>query len=1205
MKKLYIILTLIIVSLIAVFAGDTVKILRIYHHGTFTAVPLPNIDSIDHPKSDGNVLETVIEAIDSTRCIPISEIDSVIVSMVDVDEYNVHVESIWNYAMSIKEKDNLSQYQIILLSWLNSQEWVSRAVIDDTNNIIVVTFTNGIDFLIDFQYASYFESHEDTNSVRVKEDGKETDYIDVSYVKDEKIIKGKGIVYVEGRYMPPSSKVENETEDYEYKLIQKELEKSPVGIANNKIKRIKRDINELDKFNFTDYGIMIISQTHGYCGDYYGSFQIKAPFWQFVDHIVLHGITIYYLGNQDELDSYNWKQWRNALFSPGYVYRVPPKYISKIIGDGLSILYGNYCYSYGLEKDNKDVTVFGNTTRSGHIQNIENLTYFMTHILEGRLYSDAIKQSLKDYYFTAGKENIHCLPATNDKESKLRYFSIKTNDITGNRITGEIKGFDKLKDDVKKSSAYKLYVHEDSDMFTPESPGVKVISDVVKVNSDGTFSVSDDVLIQYGSSGFIVGFEYAGKVYYGEPKWMPEISVSIEDISPICDDYYFTIRGKVNGLENLKYVDVSLDVCKCNKTISDYELEIDYSNYQYDDYKSYNADLDKDNGSIVCRVPRAIGVANDYDANTIYGFTFVIEKRSVKFYSDTKYCIWKLCPDNKHPHSIDLGLSNDIKWACCNVGSNNPENQGGYYAWGETKQKGTYFYDTYNYYEEKIGESNYIHIGNNISGSSYDAARANWGAPWRMPTAKEFNLLDECVHVDATINGMDGVKVIGPNGNSIFIPCAGKMWKNEKQEFGNWGYYWTSILQREYTDWWHMYYEEQFAYYASVTAPFISVNGMPSGDRIEGLSVRPVCNGDTPIDLCLSENDLNMNILDNQIIDITSGSGEYTVSSSNPDVIAANLNCNEVEITANHAGTATITVTDVQTGKTILLTVTVVVAEELKLSTSEISLGVGGISTVNILSGYDTYTISNSNNNVVTAILSGTSIFIKALAEGTAIITITDAQSDQTATIDVTVINSDGPIAYRACPDDNHPHMIDLGLPSGTKWACCNVGAKAPEDFGGYYAWGETFVKNEYNWDNYILCDGSENTCQDIGSVISGSKYDVASVLWGTPWMMPTYGHLEELIDMDICTSEEAVVNGVDGRKFTGPNGSSIFFPFAGSYYSSWNSSKGLEGFYWTGTLSEFADWYTYYLHIEGGTSNASWRFASRSSGLSVRPVCN
>ena len=90
--------------------------------------------------------------------------------------------------------------------------------------------------------------------------------------------------------------------------------------------------------------------------------------------------------------------------------------------------------------------------------------------------------------------------------------------------------------------------------------------------------------------------------------------------------------------------------------------------------------------------------------------------------------------------------------------------------------------------------------------------------------------------------------------------------------------------------------------------------------------------------------------------------------------------------------------------------------------------------------------------------------------------------------------------SYTSCPDDNHPHAIDLGLPSGTKWACCNVGASTPEGYGNYYAWGETEPKSEYNLSTYIHCDGSQSTYHDIGSDIAGTGYDTATANWGAPW---------------------------------------------------------------------------------------------------------
>ena len=103
---------------------------------------------------------------------------------------------------------------------------------------------------------------------------------------------------------------------------------------------------------------------------------------------------------------------------------------------------------------------------------------------------------------------------------------------------------------------------------------------------------------------------------------------------------------------------------------------------------------------------------------------------------------------------------------------------------------------------------------------------------------------------------------------------------------------------------------------------------------------------------------------------------------------------------------------------------------------------------------------------------------------------------------------------HLSCPDGNHPHAINLGLPSGTLWACCNVGASMPEEYGGSYAWGETEEKSAYDWSTYIHYDISNYTCNDIGSDISGTDYDVAHVKWGGSWHMPSLEQIKELLNI-------------------------------------------------------------------------------------------
>ena len=132
---------------------------------------------------------------------------------------------------------------------------------------------------------------------------------------------------------------------------------------------------------------------------------------------------------------------------------------------------------------------------------------------------------------------------------------------------------------------------------------------------------------------------------------------------------------------------------------------------------------------------------------------------------------------------VDLGLS--VRWATCNVGASNPSDYGNYYAWGETKTKSSYTADNSRTYEVSMSD-----ISGNIR---YDAATANWGGGWRMPTKEEFEeLLDKCNWQWSSQGGRNGYKVTGPNGNSIFLPVAGWRYGTSLNFAGDGGYYWSS-----------------------------------------------------------------------------------------------------------------------------------------------------------------------------------------------------------------------------------------------------------------------------------------------------------------------------------------------------------------------------------------------------------------------------
>lgn len=191
---------------------------------------------------------------------------------------------------------------------------------------------------------------------------------------------------------------------------------------------------------------------------------------------------------------------------------------------------------------------------------------------------------------------------------------------------------------------------------------------------------------------------------------------------------------------------------------------------------------------------------------------------------------------------------------------------------------------------------------------------------------------------------------------------------------------------------------------------------------------------------------------------------------------------------------------------------------------------------------------------------------------------------------------SGGGTSYKSCPDSHHPHMIDLGLPSGTKWACCNVGASKPADYGGYYAWGETTEKSSYTNTNYL--DG-KGTSFNIGKDIAGTKYDAATVNWGSPWVMPNLDQMNEFVNK--CTSEEATENGVEGYIFTGPNGASIFLPAAGFRWFDELDKRNRNCMYWSSTLSDSGTNYACVLQYYLGYLYTN--YASRFNGQSVRPV--
>lgn len=158
--------------------------------------------------------------------------------------------------------------------------------------------------------------------------------------------------------------------------------------------------------------------------------------------------------------------------------------------------------------------------------------------------------------------------------------------------------------------------------------------------------------------------------------------------------------------------------------------------------------------------------------------------------------------ENEHAY-VDLGLS--VKWATCNIGAESPEDYGDYFAWGEVV-KGDGKISSYKwltnteitiyskYWNESSGEKDHKYTLESVD----DVARAKWGVGWRMPSDNEINeLLTKCTWYLTNVNGVKGYKVVGPNGNSIFLPAAGAIYNGNEYFIGYGGFYWSSSLYRQ------------------------------------------------------------------------------------------------------------------------------------------------------------------------------------------------------------------------------------------------------------------------------------------------------------------------------------------------------------------------------------------------------------------------
>ena len=182
------------------------------------------------------------------------------------------------------------------------------------------------------------------------------------------------------------------------------------------------------------------------------------------------------------------------------------------------------------------------------------------------------------------------------------------------------------------------------------------------------------------------------------------------------------------------------------------------------------------------------------------------------------------------PEYVDLGLS--VKWATFNVGATSPEDDGDYFAWGETETKETYSWATYKWCD---GTQNTMTKYNATDGKTIlepadDAAQVHWGGNWRMPSKEEVDeLTQQCNWIWTTHNNVNGYKVTGPNGNSIFLPAAGYKGAGPTYPAGEDGLYWTNTLEKRH-----------YSYLIVLHDDAPPTQAGSSGTRCFGFTIRPV-----------------------------------------------------------------------------------------------------------------------------------------------------------------------------------------------------------------------------------------------------------------------------------------------------------------------------------------------------------------------------
>ena len=419
--------------------------------------------------------------------------------------------------------------------------------------------------------------------------------------------------------------------------------------------------------------------------------------------------------------------------------------------------------------------------------------------------------------------------------------------------------------------------------------------------------------------------------------------------------------------------------------------------------------------------------------------------------------------------------------------------------------------------------------------TKYDVAAANWGGNWRIPTVEEFQeLLVSCTWEWCVQGGVNGHRATGPNGNKIFLPAAGSRDGKVLNYESYCAFYWSST-PNNLNDAFSLGYEN-----ANVNIYY--------GLRHFGEPVRPVFGGNFE------------------------GPGEQP---EQPEIVLPTVTTSDVTNITSNSATCGGNVTSDGNGTVIARGICWSETSEPKINnlySEESNEGTG----------------TGSFTSSMTNLKANTTYYVRAYATNEAGTSYGEVKS-------FTTLGDEPEDTYEETISgtENGHNYVDLGLPSGLKWATCNVGASSSGEYGDYFAWGETITKSEYTIDNSLIYGNQVN------DISGNAQYDAATANWGGDWRMPTYDELLELEDNCIWTW--ITHNGVNGHKIEGPNGNSIFIPAAGYRKGSSLDYVGDYGYYWSSMPYGDYGWSAYVFIFHSYDSYMNDR--TRDYGMSVRPV--